>query len=105
MLKYHIQTSRAARCTPGDRLQRHPHDPAGAPTRPSTTAQSLHTNAYDEAITTPTEESVRRADGHSADHQQGARPGEEREPSQGAFIVEELTDLVEEAVLKEFDRI
>ncbi|MEM6768570.1 MAG: methylmalonyl-CoA mutase family protein, partial [Bacteroidota bacterium] len=66
---------------------------------------SLHTNAYDEAITTPTEESVRRAVAIQMiiNHELGLAKNEN--PLQGAFIIEELTDLVEEAVLIEFDRI
>ncbi|MCP4438232.1 MAG: methylmalonyl-CoA mutase family protein [Aureispira sp.] len=66
---------------------------------------SLHTNAYDEAITTPTEESVRRAMAIQLiiNHELGLAKNEN--PLQGAFIIEELTDLVEEAVLTEFDRI
>lgn len=66
---------------------------------------SLHTNAYDEAITTPTEESVRRAVAIQMiiNHELGLARNEN--PLQGAFIIEELTDLVEEAVLAEFDRI
>ncbi|WJV19210.1 methylmalonyl-CoA mutase family protein [Rossellomorea marisflavi] len=66
---------------------------------------SLHTNAYDEAITTPTEESVRRAMAIQMiiTKEQGLSKNEN--PLQGAFIVEELTDLVEEMVLAEFDRI
>ncbi len=66
---------------------------------------SLHTNAYDEAITTPTEESVRRAVAIQMiiNHELGLAKNEN--PLQGAFIIEELTDLVEEAVLAEFDRI
>lgn len=66
---------------------------------------SLHTNAYDEAITTPTEESVRRAMAIQLiiNHELGLAKNEN--PLQGSFIVEELTDLVEEAVLMEFDRI
>jgi len=66
---------------------------------------SLHTNAYDEAITTPTEESVRRAMAIQMiiNHELGLAKNEN--PLQGAFIIEELTDLVEEAVLVEFDRI
>jgi len=66
---------------------------------------SLHTNAYDEAITTPTEESVRRAVAIQMiiNHELGLAKNEN--PLQGAFIIEELTDLVEEAVLVEFDRI
>ncbi|MBZ0134750.1 MAG: methylmalonyl-CoA mutase family protein [Planctomycetes bacterium] len=64
---------------------------------------SLHTNAYDEAITTPTNESVRRALAiqHIINKELGLAKNEN--PTQGSFIVEELTDLVEEAVLKEFD--
>ena len=66
---------------------------------------SLHTNAYDEAITTPTEESVRRAIAIQLiiNHELGLTKNQN--PLQGAFIIEELTDLVEEAVLIEFDRI
>ena len=66
---------------------------------------SLHTNAYDEAITTPTEESVRRAVAIQMiiNHELGLAKNEN--PLQGAFIIEELTDLVEKAVLMEFDRI
>ncbi len=66
---------------------------------------SLHTNAYDEAITTPTEESVRRAMAIQMiiNHELGL--AKNQNPLQGAFIIEELTDLVEEAVLSEFDRI
>ncbi len=66
---------------------------------------SLHTNAYDEAITTPTEGSVRRAMAIQMiiNHELGL--AKNQNPLQGAFIIEELTDLVEEAVLSEFDRI
>ncbi|MEO0474031.1 MAG: methylmalonyl-CoA mutase family protein, partial [Bacteroidota bacterium] len=66
---------------------------------------SLHTNAYDEAITTPTEESVRRAIAIQMiiNHELGL--AKNQNPLQGSFIIEELTDLVEEAVLMEFDRI
>ena len=66
---------------------------------------SLHTNAYDEAITTPTEESVRRAVAIQMiiNHELGMAKNEN--PLQGSFIIEELTDLVEEAVLLEFDQI
>jgi len=66
---------------------------------------SLHTNAYDEAITTPTEDSVRRAVAIQMiiNHELGLANNEN--PLQGAFIIEELTDLVEEAILLEFDRI
>ncbi len=66
---------------------------------------SLHTNAYDEAITTPTEESVRRAMAIQLiiNHELGL--AKNQNPLQGSYIIEELTDLVEEAVLSEFDRI
>ena len=66
---------------------------------------SLHTNAYDEAITTPTEESVRRAMAIQMiiNHELGL--AKNQNPLQGAFIIEELTDLVEEAVMIEFDRL
>jgi methylmalonyl-CoA mutase len=66
---------------------------------------SLHTNAYDEAITTPTEESVRRAMAIQLiiNHELGL--AKNQNPLQGSFIIEELTDLLEEAVLKEFDRL
>jgi len=66
---------------------------------------SLHTNAYDEAITTPTEESVRRAMAIQLiiNHELGL--AKNQNPLQGSFIIEELTELVEEAVMAEFDRI
>lgn len=66
---------------------------------------SLHTNAYDEAITTPTEESVRRAMAIQLiiNHELGL--AKNQNPLQGAFIIEELTELVEEAVMSEFDRL
>ncbi len=66
---------------------------------------SLHTNAYDEAITTPTEESVRRAMAIQMIITKEHGLTKNENPLQGSFIVEELTDLVEEAVLQEFDRI
>jgi methylmalonyl-CoA mutase len=66
---------------------------------------SLHTNAYDEAITTPSAESVRRALAIQLIINQEWGLAKTENPSQGSFIVEELTDLVEEAVLTEFDRI
>jgi methylmalonyl-CoA mutase len=66
---------------------------------------SLHTNAYDEAITTPTEESVRRAVAIQLIINKELGLARNENPLQGAFIIEELTDLVEEAVLSEFDRI
>jgi methylmalonyl-CoA mutase len=68
-------------------------------------ANSLHTNAYDEAVTTPTDESVRRALAIQLiiNREWGLAMNEN--PLQGSFIIDELTDLVEEAVLLEFDRI
>lgn len=66
---------------------------------------SLHTNAYDEAITTPTEESVRRAMAIQLIITKEFGIAKNENPLQGSFIIEELTDLVEEAVLKEFERI
>ncbi len=66
---------------------------------------SLHTNAYDEAITTPTEESVRRALAIQLIINKEYGLAKNQNPLQGSFIIEELTDLVEEAVLTEFDRI
>jgi methylmalonyl-CoA mutase len=66
---------------------------------------SLHTNAYDEAITTPTEESVRRAVAIQMIINKELGLTKNENPLQGSFIIEELTDLVEEAILKEFDRL
>ncbi|MEK9197395.1 fused isobutyryl-CoA mutase/GTPase IcmF [Ureibacillus sp. 179-F W5.1 NHS] len=66
---------------------------------------SLHTNAYDEAITTPTEESVRRAMAIQMIITKEHGLSKNENPLQGAFIIEELTDLVEQAVLEEFERI
>ena len=66
---------------------------------------SLHTNAYDEAITTPTEESVRRAMAIQLIINRELGLAKNENPLQGAFIIEELTDLVEDAVLTEFKRI
>jgi methylmalonyl-CoA mutase len=66
---------------------------------------SLHTNAYDEAITTPTEESVRRAMAIQLIINREWGLAKNENPNQGSFVIEELTDLVEEAVLKEFERI
>ncbi len=68
-------------------------------------ANSLHTNAYDEAITTPTEESVRRALAIQLIINEELGLNRNENPLQGSFVVEKLTDLVEEAVLMEFDRI
>ncbi|MCU4173695.1 methylmalonyl-CoA mutase family protein [Carboxylicivirga sp. N1Y90] len=66
---------------------------------------SLHTNAYDEAITTPTEESVRRALAIQLIINQELGLNKNQNPLQGSFIIEELTEIVEEAVLSEFDRL
>ena len=66
---------------------------------------SLHTNAYDEALTTPTEESVRRAQAIQLIINRELGLARNENPLQGSFIIDELTDLVEEAVLLEFDRI
>ena len=66
---------------------------------------SLHTNAYDEAITTPTEESVRRAIAIQLIINRELGLAKNENPMQGSFIIEELTDLVEEAILMEFDRL
>ena len=66
---------------------------------------SLHTNAYDEAITTPTEESVRRALAIQLVINKELGLAKNQNPLQGSFIISELTDLVEEAVLSEFDRL
>jgi methylmalonyl-CoA mutase len=66
---------------------------------------SLHTNAFDEAITTPTDESVRRAIAIQLIINREWGLAKNENPNQGAFIIDELTDLVEEAVLKEFEAI
>ena len=66
---------------------------------------SLHTNAYDEAITTPTEESVRRAMAIQLIINRELGTAKNENPVQGSFLIEELTELVEEAVLLEFDRL
>ncbi len=104
MLKYHIQTS-------GRSL--HAQEIDFNDIRTSLQAlyaiydncNSLHTNAYDEAITTPTEDSVRRAMAIQLIINKELGLTKNENPIQGAFIIEELTDLVEEAVLLEFDRI
>ena len=104
MLKYHIQTS-------GRSLHAQEIDFNDIRTTLQAlyaiydNCNSLHTNAYDEAITTPTEAECPACHGHSAHHQQRARFGQVENPLQGSFIIEQLTDLVEEAVLSEFDRI
>jgi methylmalonyl-CoA mutase len=104
MLKYHIQTS--GRSLHAMEIQFNDiRTTLQALLATFDNAQSLHTNAYDEAITTPTEESVRRAIAIQLiiNKEFGLTMCENA--TQGSFVVEELTDLVEEAVLAEFDRI
>jgi methylmalonyl-CoA mutase len=104
MLKYHIQTS-------GRSL--HAQEMAFNDIRTTLQAllaiydncNSLHTNAYDEAITTPTEESVRRAMAIQMIINRELGMAKNENPLQGSFIIEELTDLVEEAVLQQFEQI
>ncbi|NVJ59920.1 MAG: methylmalonyl-CoA mutase family protein [Gammaproteobacteria bacterium] len=104
MLKYHIQTS-------GRSLHAQEIDFNDIRTTLQAlyaiydNCNSLHTNAYDEAITTPTEESVRRAMAIQLIINRELGLAKNQNPLQGAFIIEELTDLVEEAVLMEFERI
>ena len=104
MLKYHIQTS-------GRSLHAQEIDFNDIRTTLQAlyaiydNCNSLHTNAYDEAITTPTEESVRRAVAIQLIINKELGLAKNENPLQGSFIIEELTDLVEEAVLVEFDRI
>jgi len=104
MLKYHIQTS-------GRSLHAQEIDFNDIRTTLQAlyaiydNCNSLHTNAYDEAITTPTEESVRRAMAIQLIINKELGLNKNENPIQGSFIIEELTDLVEEAVLQEFDRI
>ena len=104
MLKYHIQTS-------GRSLHAQEIDFNDIRTTLQAlyaindNCNSLHTNAYDEAITTPTEESVRRAMAIQLIINKELGLSKNENPIQGSFIIEELTDLVEEAVLLEFDRI
>ncbi|HNU20463.1 MAG TPA: methylmalonyl-CoA mutase family protein, partial [Hydrogenophilus thermoluteolus] len=101
-LKYHVQTS-------GRSL--HAQEMAFNDIRTTLQAliaiydncNSLHTNAYDEAITTPTEESVRRAMAIQLIINKEWGLAKNENPNQGSFIIEELTDLVEEAVLREFE--
>ena len=103
-LKYHVQTS-------GRSL--HAQEMAFNDIRTTLQAlcaiydncNSLHTNAYDEAVTTPTEESVRRAVAIQLIINREWGLARNENPNQGSFIIDELTDLVEEAVLKEFDAI
>ncbi len=104
MLKYHIQTS-------GRSLHAQEIDFNDIRTTLQAlyaiydNCNSLHTNAYDEAITTPTEESVRRAMAIQLIINRELGLAKNENPLQGAFIIEELTELVENAVLTEFDRI
>ncbi|WP_107039117.1 methylmalonyl-CoA mutase family protein [Brumimicrobium mesophilum] len=104
MLKYHIQTS-------GRSLHAQEIDFNDIRTTLQAlyaiydNCNSLHTNAYDEAITTPTENSVRRAMAIQLIINKELGLTKNENPIQGSFIIEELTDLVEEAVLTEFDRI
>jgi methylmalonyl-CoA mutase len=104
MLKYHIQTS-------GRSLHAQEIDFNDIRTTLQAlyaiydNCNSLHTNAYDEAITTPTEESVRRAMAIQLIINRELGLAKNENPIQGSFIIEELTDLVEEAVLTEFDKI
>ncbi len=104
MLKYHIQTS-------GRSLHAQEIDFNDIRTTLQAlyaindNCNSLHTNAYDEAITTPTEESVRRAMAIQLIINKELGLAKNENPIQGSFIIEELTDLVEESVLMEFDRI
>jgi methylmalonyl-CoA mutase len=104
MLKYHIQTS-------GRSLHAQEIDFNDIRTTLQAlyaiydNCNSLHTNAYDEAITTPTEESVRRAMAIQLIINKELGLAKNENPLQGSFIIEELTDLVEEVVLLEFDRI
>ncbi|MCB0735688.1 MAG: methylmalonyl-CoA mutase, partial [Bacteroidetes bacterium] len=104
MLKYHIQTS-------GRSLHAQEIDFNDIRTTLQAlyaiydNCNSLHTNAYDEAITTPTEESVRRAVAIQLIINRELGLAKNENPMQGSFIIEELTDLVEEAVMVEFDRI
>ncbi|MEY4477862.1 MAG: hypothetical protein RL276_167 [Bacteroidota bacterium] len=104
MLKYHIQTS-------GRSLHAQEIDFNDIRTTLQAlyaiydNCNSLHTNAYDEAITTPTEESVRRAMAIQLIINKELGLAKNENPLQGSFIIEELTDLVEDAVMAEFDRI
>jgi isobutyryl-CoA mutase len=104
MLKYHIQTS--GRSLHAQEIEFNDiRTTLQALLAIFDNAQSLHTNAYDEAITTPTEESVRRAMAIQLIINREFGLATCENAIQGSFIVEELTDLVEEAVLAEFDRI
>ncbi len=104
MLKYHVQTS--GRSLHSQEIQFNDiRTTLQALCAIYDNCNSLHTNAYDEAITTPTEESVRRALAIQLIINREWGLAKNENPLQGAFIVEELTDLVEEAVLAEFRRI
>lgn len=104
MLKYHIQTS--GRSLHAQEIQFNDiRTTLQALYAIYDNCNSLHTNAYDEAITTPTEESVRRAMAIQLIINRELGLAKNENPIQGSFIIEELTDLVEEAVLTEFDRI
>ncbi len=103
-LKYHIQTS--GRSLHAQEIQFNDiRTTLQALMAIQDNCNSLHTNAYDEAITTPTEESVRRAIAIQMiiNHEMGLAKNEN--PLQGSYIIDELTDLVEEAVLREFERL
>lgn len=103
-LKYHIQTS--GRSLHAQEMQFNDiRTTLQALLAINDNCNSLHTNAYDEAITTPSEESVRRALAIQLIINREFGVAKTENPSQGAFIMEELTDLVEEAVLQEFERI
>ena len=104
MLKYHIQTS--GRSLHAQEIQFNDiRTTLQALLATYDNAQSLHTNAYDEAITTPTEESVRRAMAIQLIINKEFGLAFCENSTQGSFIIEELTDLVEKAVLEEFERI
>lgn len=103
-LKYHIQTS--GRSLHAQEMQFNDiRTTLQALLAINDNCNSLHTNAYDEAITTPTEESVRRALAIQLIINREFGLAKNENPSQGSFIIDELTDLVEEAVLQEFERI
>ena len=103
-LKYHIQTS--GRSLHAQEMQFNDiRTTLQALLAINDNCNSLHTNAYDEAITTPTEESVRRALAIQLIINREFGLAKNENPMQGSFIVEELTDLVEQAVLEEFERI
>jgi methylmalonyl-CoA mutase len=104
MLKYHIQTS--GRSLHAQEIQFNDiRTTLQALYALFDNCNSLHTNAYDEAITTPTEESVRRAVAIQLIINKELGLNKTQNPWQGSFAIEQLTDLVEEAVYREFDRI